>query len=72
MQLLNQLSYCPLIWMFCTRESNYRLKRVHGRALRLLNGKTIHQRCINVLMTEVLKYLDGLLPGLMSEVFRLK
>ena len=73
--------------MFCTRESNYRLKRVHERALRitskdytssfsdlvtLLNEKTNPQRCIDVLLTEIFKYLSGLFPGLMSEVFRLK
>ena len=64
----SRFSYCPLIRMFCTRESNCRLYRVHERALRiisedyissfsdlitLLNEKTIHQRCINFLMTEV-------------------
>ena len=73
--------------MFCTRESNYRLNRVHERALRiiskdyissfsdlvtLLNEKTIHQRCINFLMTEVFKYLIGLSPDLMNEVLKLK
>ena len=83
----SQFSYCLLIWMFCTRESNYRLNRVHERALTiisadyisifsdlvtLLNEKTIHQRCIIFFMTEVFKYLDGLSPDLMNEVFRLK
>ena len=73
--------------MFCTRESNYRLNRVHKRALRifstdyissfsdfdsLLNEKIIHQRCINFSMTEVFIYLNGLTPDLMREVFRLK
>ena len=73
--------------MFCTREPNYRLNRVHERALRiiskdyissfsylvtLLNEKTIHEGCINFLMTEVFKYLNGLSPDLMNEVFRLK
>ena len=69
----SQISYCPLIWMFCTRESNYSLNRVHERALRiisenyassfselvtLLNEKIIHQRCINFFMTEVFRYLN--------------
>ena len=66
----SQFSYCPLIWMFCTQEFNYILNQVHERAVRiiskdyilnfsdlvtLLNEKTIHQRCINFLMTEVFK-----------------
>ena len=25
----SQFSYCPLIWMFCTHEFNYRLNRVN-------------------------------------------
>ena len=73
--------------MFCTRESRYRLNRVHERALRtisedyissfsdlvtLLNEKTLHQKCTNFLMTKVFRYLNGLSPDLMNEVFRLK
>ena len=73
--------------MFCTREPNYRLNRVQERALRTisenyissfsdlvisLNEKTIHQMCINVLMTKVIKYLNGPSPDLMNEAFRLK
>ena len=38
----------------------------------LLNEKTLHQRCTNFSMTEVYKYLNGLSPNLMNEVFRLK
>ena len=38
----------------------------------LLNEKTIHQRYINFLMTEVFKHLNGLSPNLMNEAFRLK
>ena len=53
----SQFSYWPLLWIFCTRESNYRLDRMHERALRmisddyissfsdlvtLLNEKTLH------------------------------
>ena len=73
--------------MFCTQEFNYRLNRVQERALRviledyistfsdlvtLLNQKTILQRCINFSINEVFKYLNGLSPDLMNEVFRLK
>ena len=37
--------------------------------LSTVNEKTIHQRCINILLTEVCKYLDGFSPELMNEVF---
>ena len=74
----SQFSYCPLIW---TRESKYRLNRVHERAITIISEdyissfsdlvtllieKTIHPRCINFLMIEVFKYLNGLLPDLMN------
>ena len=87
MHLLSYLSYCSLIWMCCTRESNDRLNRVYERTLRIISGdytssfsdlvivlnkKTICQRSINFLMTEVFKYLNGLAPDLLNEVFRLK
>ena len=38
----------------------------------LLNERTIHQRCINLLIIEVFKYRNGLLPDLINEIFRLK
>ena len=41
-------------------------------ALTLLNEKTIYQRCINFLMTEVSKYVNRLSPDLINEIFRLK
>ena len=34
--------------------------------LSTLNEKTIHQRCINVLLTEVHKYLNGYFSDLMN------
>ena len=37
-----------------------------------INEKTIHQRCKNVLLTEVYKYLDGLSSELMNEAFCLR
>ena len=32
----SQFSYCPLVWMFCTREMNQKINHVHERALRLV------------------------------------
>ena len=63
----SQFSYCPLIRIFCTRES---INRGHKIALRiisedcissfidlvtLLKENTIYQRAINFLMTEIFK-----------------
>ena len=32
----SQFSYCPLVWMYCSRSMNTRINRIHERALRLL------------------------------------
>ena len=70
--------------MLTSKDYNERIDRIHERSLRLmlndyepsfydmlstLNKKTFYQRCINVLLTEVYKYLNDLSPELMNEVF---
>ena len=60
--------YCSLVWMFCYRRIIHKMNKIHKRSLRLLlkNYKdgfqdllrssgdiSIHQRCINSLLTEV-------------------
>ena len=81
-----QFSYCPLIWIFRSKGCNKRIDRIHERSLESifndykslfnmisnLNEKTIHQRCIHILLTKVYKYLNGLFPKLMNEVFYLR
>ena len=32
----SQFSYCPLIWMFCSRSMNNKINHIHERALRLV------------------------------------
>ena len=32
----SQFSYCPLIWMFCSRGMNRKINHIHERALRLV------------------------------------
>ena len=32
----SQFSYCPLVWMFCSRTSNNMINKVYERALRVL------------------------------------
>ena len=64
-----QFTYCPLIWIFSSKGCYKRINKIHKRSHRLvfndygssldslfstLNEETIHQRCINVLLTEVL------------------
>ena len=83
----SQFNYCPLIWMFCSKQSMDKINKIHERTMRLVindyssdfhhllnltNDISVHQRCINSLMTEVYKYINGLSPDLMNDVFTLR
>ena len=74
-------TYCPLIWMFSSKGCYKRINKILKRTLKLilngyelsfdslrstLNEKTIHQPCINVLLTEVYKYLNRYFSDLMN------
>ena len=67
--------------MFSSKGGYKRINKIYKRTLRLilndyessfdsllsiLNEKTIHQRCINVLLTEAYKHLNGYSLDLMS------
>ena len=80
-----QLSYCTLIWTFCSRSSNHLISKLQERALRIAyndfnssfseflemaNESTIHIRNLKILLTEVNKFLNGLSPPIMNEVFQ--
>ena len=73
--------------MFSSKRCYKRINKIHESTLRLilndyessfdsllstLNEKTIHRRCINILITDVYKYLNGYSPDLMNEVFYLR
>ena len=67
--------------MFCSRQSNNLIHKVHERGLRLTyseetkdfqqilreqNEITIHQRNLQVLMTKVYKFVNGIAPPVMN------
>ena len=77
----SQFNYCPLVWMFCSRQSNNLINEVHERSLRLTyrnetkdfqqilreqNEITIHQRNLQVLMTEVYKIMNCIASPIMN------
>ena len=85
--IMSQFSYCPIVWMYCKRESNNLINRIHARALRIAyndyvsdfnsllrkdNTVTIHQKNIQALTAEIYKTLNDLNPTLMKEVFCVK
>ena len=75
-------SYCPLIWMFRNRKSMKKVKKMQERYLRLMtndyklsyeelldltNEISPHQRCLNSLITQVYKCLNGLSSDIMND-----
>ena len=73
--------------MFCTKHSIGRINSTHERCLRLIqqsytsnfevllenaNEKPVHQKCIEFLMIEGYKYLNGLSSDIMSGIFKLR
>ena len=81
-----QFSYCPLIWMFHSFSLNNKINRIHERALRLVyqnnlsfselldldNSVTVHQKNLQVLVTEIYKVKNGIAPGIMNDIFELQ
>ena len=77
----SQFSYCPLVWMFCSRTSNNMINKLHERSLRILlndyssnfnillennNDISNHHRSIQALLIEVFKMKNELAPPMME------
>ena len=80
----SQFSYCPLIWMFCSRTMNRKINHIHERALRLVyndyiksfdellkkdNTVSIHHRNIQYVAIEMYKVMNNLSPQIMKDIF---
>ena len=84
--ITSQFSYCPLIWMFHSRNLSNKINRIHERALRLVyqnnlsfselldldNSVTVHQKNLQVLVTEIYKVKNGIAPEIMKDIFELQ
>ena len=83
----SQFNYCPLIWMFHSRQLNNRINKIKERTLRLVyknnklpfddllkldNSVTIHQRNLQILATEIFKVKNSLMSEIMTEVSEIK
>ena len=83
----SQFAYCPLIWMFHSRQINHKINKLHERALRIVyndhfssfeellskdKSVTVHQRNLQTLATEMYKILNGLSPDIMQDIFEIK
>ena len=79
----SQFAYCPLVWMFCFRHSNNLINKVHESALKLIyqdncnfedllekqHNFSIHQRNLQVLITEIYKIVNGIARPIMNSLF---
>ena len=83
----SQFNYSSLIWMFCLKKALHGFNSIHERSLRPIhqdyasnfiillvnaNEKSIHQKCLEFLMIEVYKYLNGLSPQIMNDIFKFR
>ena len=82
-----QLGLCPLVWMFCSRQTNNMINELHKRALRLVlndhvsdfevllrksNDISCHHRNIQMLMIELYKIKNELAPPIMDSMLNRK
>ena len=81
-----QFSFCPLLWMFCSRKLNDKINSIHKRALQNVyldytstfeellkkdNSVTIHHRTIQLLAIEMFKVVNKCGPELIRDLFKL-
>ena len=80
----SQFGYCPLVWMFCGRKSNNRIKHLHERALRIVYNEnqssfedllrkdrsvSIHHRYTRSFAIEIYQIKSNMSTPIMSELF---
>ena len=85
--MISHFSYGPLIWMFCFKITTKNINSVHERSLHIIlndyespyslsleeaHQETFLQRCINSLLIEVYKDLNGHSPDIMNDIFKLR
>ena len=74
----------PLVWMFHSSKMNNKINRLHERALRIAHkdfcssfatllekdrSVTIHEKNLQLLMTEMFKTINNQSPTFMNEIF---
>ena len=66
----SQFTYCTLIRIFCTKYPIGRINSIYARCLRQNYASDFEVLLENAI--EVYKYLNGLYPDIMSDIFKLR
>ena len=85
--IMSTFTYCPLIWMYCSKTANNLINKIHKRSLRVIyemedanfedllikdSSWTIHENNIHTLLIDIYKSLNHISPPIMQEFFDLK
>ena len=85
--IMSPFSYCPLVWMFCSRQANNMINITHYKALRVrfndfsstfeelldkANSNSIHTLNLRLMLCEVYKTLNRINPPIMWDTFKFK
>ena len=85
--IISQFSYCPIVWMFCSKKSTKKINAVHERSLQVILNDykspyplllaeahhiTFLQQRMNSLIIEVYKCLNEHSPDTMNDIFKLR
>ena len=69
----SQLSYCPLVWMFCSRTSNTTINKLNERSLELYWSELYYSSDFNILLennNEICNHHRNI-QALLIEVFKI-
>ena len=84
---MSAFTYCPLIWMCCSKTANNLINKIHKLSLHAIyeiedanledllikdSSWTIHENNIHTLLIEIYKSLNHISPPIMQEFFDLK
>ena len=85
--IISTFTYCPLIWMFCSKTANNLADKIYKRSLRAIyemedanfenllikdSTWTIHESNIHTLLIEISRSLNHIRPLIMQKFFDLK
>ena len=82
--VMSNFNYCPLVWMCHGRTLNNKINQLHKRALKIVYNDhhssfeellekdksiSVHQKNLQILVTEIYKVKKNISPKIMSKVF---